>query len=200
MVVLCGLVAAIAVVTAVARAANAPRGGQITIAPRVAPGGKKFAFVKGFAGGVGYVEVAAKGAKPRTVYSSSDSCCTELRWASPHLLVLEDDYNVKTVDLDTGRIRTIAGFSNFVVSRDGRWVAGWALEGPDVPTSVGVVAITGAVCRTVPKPANASDSNPHFSNNSKVLRFSRETADSYSLIYLPLSRLLASPSATTPRC
>src|SRR5579884_2646783 len=81
----------------------------------VSPDGSRVAYVKHVLrpgkAPVGYVEVEPRGGQPRAVYSSNDSCCSNLVWASARVIALDDDYNVKTVDLTTGRVTRIAGFS-----------------------------------------------------------------------------------------
>src|SRR5579859_1461819 len=90
---------------------------RVVVDPSVlSPDGKRVAFVKHVlprGAPIGYVEVGPKVGKARTIYSSNDSCCSGLVWASPRLIVFDDDYNVKTVDVTTGHVTRIAGFSNF---------------------------------------------------------------------------------------
>jgi hypothetical protein len=148
----------------------------------VSPDGKSFASVRhvfvASTGSIGYLDLGKRGTPDkRTVYSSSDSCCTEITWVSPSLIAFDDDYNVKTLDLSTGRVRRIATFSNFSVSADGRWVAGWKFSGGHSPETIGVVSITGSDCRTVPRPKNADDFNASFSSDAKRLMFVRQRFD-----------------------
>ncbi|MHB8469522.1 MAG: hypothetical protein ACYDCH_07205 [Gaiellaceae bacterium] len=146
----------------------------------LSPSGTRVAFVKHVlprGAPIGYVEVEPKGGKARTVYSSNDSCCSGLVWASPRAIVFDDDYNVKTVDVTTGRVTRIASFSNFAVSKNGHWVTGWADSGGHAPEQVGVVSITGTDCRVVPKPKNADDSRADFSADGTRILFLRQTFD-----------------------
>jgi tricorn protease-like protein len=125
--------------------------------------------------GYGSLKVEAAG-KMRTLYRSNDSCCTNVVIASPTLVAFDDDYNVKTVDLRTGHVSRIAGFSNFVVSPDGLWVAGWSY-GPFEAEQVGVVSITGNRCLRVPKPGWADDWSPYFSPDSKRVDYMQRRFD-----------------------
>jgi hypothetical protein len=164
---------------------QAPRPVQhrVLVDPAVfSPDGKRFASVRHVfvtsTGSVGYLDVGKSGTRDkRTVYSSSDSCCTEVTWVSPSLIAFDDDYNVKTVDLSSGRVHRVATFSNFSVSADGRWIAGWKFSGGHSPETIGVVSITGSNCRTVPKPKNADDSDANFSPDAKQLMFVRQRFD-----------------------
>ena len=129
-------------------------------------------------GSTGYLDIGPVGASAkRTVYSSNDACCSNLVWATPRLIVFADDYRVKTVDVTTGRVRRIADFSNFSVSHDGRWVAGWANSGGHGPQTIAVVSITGTNCRVLPRPKPADDSDPRFSADGRRLSFMRRRYD-----------------------
>lgn len=137
-------------------------------------------------GGWGYVQVSQQdGQSEVTVYSSNDACCTNLTWTRTNLLVFDDDYQVKTIDIAScvfmvahvshcEASRVIAGFSDFVISPDGKWIVGWADNGGHGPETLNVVSINGADCRTVPRRANESDSDPRFVGKDR-LRYSRST-------------------------
>jgi tricorn protease-like protein len=129
--------------------------------------------------GYGSLKVV-EGGKTRTLYRSNDSCCTNLVVVTPTLVAFDDDYNAKTIDLATDEVHRIAGFSNFVVAPDGRWVAGWADSGGHSAQLIGVVSINGNACLTVPKPKWADDSGPYFSADSKRLFFARRRFDPVS--------------------
>ena len=129
-------------------------------------------------GTVGNIDVAVRRTgKTRTVYTSNDSCCSYLAWASSRLLVFDDDYHVKTLDVVTGRIRNIAGFSDFTLSHDGRWVAGWADSGGHSAETVGVVSIRGGMCRVVPHTPTEDDTDPLFTRDGKHLKLTRRRFD-----------------------
>lgn len=111
------------------------------------------------------------------MYRSNDGCCQEITWVSPHLLVFVDDYNVKTLDPSTRRIVRISGFSDFVVSPNGRWVAGWASCGGHCAETVEVVPISGGPCRAFPHQRDDDDSSPFFSRDSRKLTVLRQHFD-----------------------
>lgn len=173
---------------------------RVVIDPSVlSPDGKRIAFVKHVntqhTGGIGYLEVGRPaGRETRALYVSNDACCSGLVWASPHLIVFDDDYRVKTMDVTTGRLTRIADFSDFTVSADGRLVAGWANSGGHSAQTIGVVSIAGTGCRVLPKPTNADDSEPRFSADGKRLFFTRRSFDATPegpgrVLSVPLSRL-----------
>lgn len=148
--------------------------------------------------GYGRLDLVERRTRKRyRMYRSNDSCCDEITWVSPHLLVFVDDYNVKTLDPASRRVTRISGFSNFVVSPDGRWVAGWASCGGHCAESVDVVSIAGGGCRAVPRRSDQDDSYPFFSRNSKKVTVLRQRFDlkrgepvgATSQVTLPLSAL-----------
>lgn len=118
--------------------------------------------------------------RTKAVYKSNDACCSNVVAISSRMVAFDDDYNVKTVDVDDGRVDRIAGFSNFVVSPDGRWLAGWAESGGHGPETIGVVSADGATCLAVPKPQNADDFDPSFSADGKRLFFTRRRFDPHT--------------------
>jgi hypothetical protein len=128
-------------------------------------------------GAYGRIVVALKGGAGKTLYASNDSCCHGIAWASSRLLVFDDDYNVKTLDVTTGRIVRIAGFSDFVVSQDGKFVAGWADSGGHKAERVGVVPIAGGSCSLVPARPNQDDTKPTFSADGTHLAVLRRSFD-----------------------
>lgn len=111
------------------------------------------------------------------MYSSNDACCGQIRWLRPHLLIFIDDYRTKTLDPTTKRVATIANFSNYVVSADGRWVAGWADCGDHSQESVDVVRITGGRCRQVPRRPDQDDNALRFSRDDRNLTIRRRFFD-----------------------
>jgi hypothetical protein len=76
------------------------------------------------------------------MYHSNDSCCSEITWLPPHVLIFDDDYKVQALDPTNRRVATIAHFSNFAVSHDGRWIAGYSDSGGHAAETVGVVSST----------------------------------------------------------
>jgi tricorn protease-like protein len=107
------------------------------------------------------------------MYRSNDSCCDQITWVAPHTLVFVDDYRVKTLNPSSRRIKQIAGFSDFAVSPNGRWVAGYADTGGHAAEFVDVVPLAGGECLAVPKKPDQDDADPSFSSNSAVVYVER---------------------------
>ena len=149
---------------------------------------------------VGYLEIRpATDFKTRTLYSSNDSCCRNIVWVTQRLIAFVDDYHLKTADLATGRIQHIANFSDFAVSRDGRWVAGWASSGGHVAETVGVVSIEGTHCRIVPRPYNADDTQPGFMAGSKSVYVLRRSYNSKFEVIHGTGRIVTTPMSMLRR-
>jgi WD40-like Beta Propeller Repeat len=168
---------------------------RVVVDPGVSsPDGRQVAFVKHVfvtqTGSNGYLMVGPTAGAKRPVYSSNDSCCTNLIWRSPRLLFFDDDYNVKTVDPRTRRVRRIAGFSDFATSPDGQLVAGWKYSGGHSPETIGVVSVARSGCRFVTRPKNADDSEPSFSPDGTRLSFLRR---SYSTVGEGSGRVVTIP-------
>lgn len=159
-----------------AAARPAPR--HVIVGPVVvSPAPARYVALAVHVGGFGYLVVGDRDGRKNPIYSSNDSCCTNLVWATPGVLVFDDDYNVKVVNVARCRpqlkphrcaARTIASFSNFVVSKDGKWVAGYADGGGHGPETIGVVSIDGSVCRTVPRQRTSSDTDPMFVGGGRL--------------------------------
>jgi hypothetical protein len=128
--------------------------------------------------GYGHLDITQR-ATGRTfrMYRSNDGCCTEISWLRPHLVVFVDDYKTFTLDPATKQVTRIAGFSNYVVSPDGLWVAGWADCGGHCAETVAVVAITGGRCRAVPRRADQDDNAVRFSRTDRYLLIQRRYFD-----------------------
>ncbi len=148
---------------------------RATFDPAVAsPDGRQIAVVR-HVGTVGSLEVRAAGhGRTKTLYASRDNCCTDVAWASPREIVFVSDFNVWGVDWKSGRVKNLAGFTDFQLSPDRRWLVGWKDAGPHVLETVGVRSIDGERCLLVPKPANKSDSLGFFSRDGKRVFFNRE--------------------------
>jgi hypothetical protein len=119
------------------------------------------------------IRVKTVGGPTRVLYRSSDSCCSRLAWLSPTRLVFDDDYRVTTLDVTTGRIQRIAGFSDFAISPDHKSIAGWADSGGHLAQTVYVVSADGSTCRVVPTPSRDTDVDAYFSHDGAlhVLRY-----------------------------
>jgi hypothetical protein len=114
------------------------------------------------------IRVKTVGEPTRILYRSKDSCCDQLTWLSPTRLVFDDDYRVTTLDITTGRIRRIAGYSNFRISPDHMWIAGWADSGGHEAQTVRVVSADGTSCKSVPIPARHTDLDASFSRDGTL--------------------------------
>lgn len=112
------------------------------------------------------------------MYHSADACCTNLTWARPHLLLFDDDYRVFTLDPTTRAVRAIAGFSEFLVSPDGRWMAGFAGQPPELPETVGVVSLRKPGCLVVPHGTQETDEIAGFTRDSKSVIVGRTDLES----------------------
>jgi hypothetical protein len=159
-----------------------PAGNVSLSQPLPSPDGKLIAQVKAIAtkhnGPFGYLLVGPKGRLSKVVYWSRDACCANPVWASNRLIVFDDDYRVLTLDTQTRRRSLIAHWSNFVVSKNGHLVAGYAGGGPREPQSTGVVSIDGRDCRYVPKPTKFfDDSLPSFSKDGTHITIVRRAVD-----------------------
>lgn len=100
-------------------------------------------------------------------YHSTDSCCTYITWAKPHTLLFDDDYRLMTLDPATRKLTLLAGFSDFVVSRDGRWVAGFALHPPEDAETVGVLSLADRTCLVVPHTSHQTDETAGFTRDNQ---------------------------------
>jgi hypothetical protein len=118
-------------------------------------------------------------ASPRTyrLYHSNDSCCSEITWLPPHVLIFDDDYKVQILDPTNRRVATIAHFSNFAVSHDGRWIAGYADSGGHAAETVGVVSSTNGSCRVVSRKSSQDDTVVTFTSNDNSLLVARRVFD-----------------------
>jgi hypothetical protein len=133
------------------------------------------------------------------MYRSNDGCCTFITWLKPHVLVFVDDYRTFTLDPATKTVTRLGGFSNYVVSPNGRWLAGWN-DSPHGGERVGVVSIDGRTCLEVPRPRRSDDDEAAgFTKDSRSVRVYRRTY-SNRLDALIRPRRLTLPLTSLPRC
>jgi hypothetical protein len=111
------------------------------------------------------------------MYRSNDSCCDHITWVQPQTLVFVDDYRVLRLNPDKRSAQKIASFSDFVVSPNGRWVAGWADSGGHAPETVYVVPLGGGHCLRVPRRADQDDTSPEFFNSNTSIHILRRHFD-----------------------
>jgi hypothetical protein len=83
-------------------------------------------------------------------YSSLEECCDDITWARPHTLVFADDYRTFVLDPTKGKATFLAGFTDFYVSPDGRWVAGYAEAPSSQPQPAGLVSLATGKCVLIP--------------------------------------------------
>jgi hypothetical protein len=105
-------------------------------------------------------------------YTSRDSCCDDVAWVRPHLLVFADDYRVFTLDPVTRKVTFLAGFSDFYASRDGRWLAGYAYASPEDPQPAGLVSLVTGKCVVIPGKNDYVGSNFGFAGVTPSTGFS----------------------------
>jgi hypothetical protein len=137
-----------------------------------------------------------------SMYQSNDSCCTNVMWAKPHTLFFVDDYRVFRLDPATRKHTVIASWSDFFVSPDGRWIAGFAYVGGSVApaSTVGVLSIDGKTCLAVPHSSHESDEAVGFTRDGKSVVVKRQpfvpnngvTSSDYKLVSYAISSLAAS--------
>lgn len=101
------------------------------------------------------------------MYHSTDACCSYITWVKPHMLLFDDDYRVMTLNPATRRVAVIAGFSDFLVSPDGQWMAGYAGAPPEESETVGVVSLRKPLCLEVPHGSHQTDEIAGFTRSSK---------------------------------
>jgi hypothetical protein len=134
------------------------------------------------------------------MYQSNDDCCSNVMWAKPHTLLFDDDYRLFRLDPVTRKHTLIAGWSDFFVSPDGRWIAGWAYSGEDSaapPETVGVLSIDGKTCLAVPHRSHENDVAAGFTRDGKSVVVKRQpydpgngiTSSDYKLVAYAISSL-----------
>jgi hypothetical protein len=115
----------------------------------------------------GSLRLRHRGSASAWAYKSYDSCCTNVMWARPHTLLFVDDYRVFRLDPVTRKHTIIAGWSNIVVSPNGRWIAGWDLSSAIDSETVGALSGDGKTCLVVPQTSHESDEAAGFTPDSK---------------------------------
>lgn len=152
----------------------------------------------------GSIELSRGGARSVLVmYHSTNACCTDVTWAKPHTLLFDDDYQLIRLEPLTRTHTTIASWSDFVVSPDGRWIAGYSYVGGSAAPAltVRVLSVDGKTCLAVPHGSHESDSPAGFTRDGKRVIVGREPYDpgngvtggpsqlvSYAISSLPASK------------
>ena len=134
-----------------------------------------------------------------TVQHGVTTCCTEISWLPPHLLIFDDNYRVLVWDPATRHVKKISDASNFVISPDGRWAATFS-DAPHDPDIIAIVRTSGGTCLLVPRHRNDDDTPVAFTDNG-VLLVSRSKFDGWEHTGAT-GRLLRFPLRTlkTTRC
>lgn len=122
--------------------------------------------------------LAHDGSRGVRMYRSRDACCINVTWARPHTLLFIDDYQLIRLNPDTRRHSEITGdSSNFVVSRDGRWLAEWNAGSSESRSSVSVHSVDGNTCLRIPHLADETDDGVGFTRDSKSVVIGRGSFD-----------------------
>lgn len=148
----------------------------------------------------GWLSLSEHGSRAVQVDQSS-LCCTEVMWAAPHTLLFDDDFHLMRLDPVTRKRKTISNWGHYVVSRDGRWIAGWTYgygAQESIPESVGVLSPDGKTCLAVPHNSQQSDEAAGFTRDgtSVVVRrypYANDgiASQSYDLVAYAISSLPA---------
>jgi Tol biopolymer transport system component len=169
-------VAVAAVVLARGASAQLPSPPVASVSPAFSPDGTKVAYALRHAGGErGWLVFgSAAGGGLRSVYSSMDSCCGPIAWASSEQIVFIDDYQLKRVDLRSGSVAALdTGAPSFMLSPNRQTIAiDQGCECGHAPDAVGLVGLDGRV-RLIPRPKTATDELDGFSPDGTELVFSR---------------------------
>lgn len=196
-------VSLVAVVLTAGAAAQTSSGHKRLVIDRtvISPDGKRVAYLAHLVPRdlpVESIRVKTLGGTTRIVYRSSDSCCGHVLWLSPTRLVFDDDYRVTTLDVTNGRVQRIAGFSNFTVSPDHKWIAGWADSGGHRAQTVGVVRADGSGCRVVPTPPSFTDLDAFFSKDGVLHVLRSPFSTQQNITHGPTVWLEFSPADLSP--
>jgi hypothetical protein len=106
------------------------------------------------------------------MYHSNNDCCTDIAWARPDLLLFLDYPLVESLDPATRIVTVLGDLNDFVVSPNGRWVAGSGASGPGDPvaTTVYVLGVGAKKCLVVP---GSSADAAGFTRDSKAVIVNR---------------------------
>lgn len=130
----------------------------------------------------------------------SDVAGADLVWAKPHTLFFDDNYRLFRLDPVAGKRTIIADWSDFVVSPDGRWIAGYAYVGGSAAPAltIGVLSIDGKTCLAVPHGSHESDSPVGFTKDGQSVVVARNPYDAGNGLTGGPSHLLAYAISSLP--
>ena len=118
----------------------------------------------------------------------------QVTWVAPHSLFFSINYRVFRFDPSTRKVRFIAEFSDFVVSLNGRRLAGFA-DLANVFNTVGVITLATGRCVRVPPKTDESDEigdyfpNSGFTRTGGVVVAARDLSARVTLRTYPISSL-----------
>lgn len=132
------------------------------------------------------------------MYRSNDSCCDEITWVKPHVLVSVDDYNVKTLSPAAVWFGSRASPTSRSPMAAARLPGTPPVEGTS-PKLWKSSRLAVSYCRAVPHRPNQDDSSPIFSRDDKALIVVRQHFDLKLGYAVGQSKLVTIPlSALTP--
>jgi hypothetical protein len=142
-----------------------------TVGPCRSPDGASRLTLKNSVGGWActlYLTRASTGRRART-FRSRDGC-SDLTWATPHLLLFQSNSTLRTLYPGRRLVSEPALFDEFAVSPNRRWVAGDLLGGPESPqTTVYALTVNNSKCVIVPLAPHRTDEVVGFTPDSKSL-------------------------------
>lgn len=101
------------------------------------------------------------------VFETTAAPCSYLTWVKPHLLLFDDDYRVMTLHPSSRQVTSIGRFSDFLVSPDQRWIAGYAASSPEQAETVDLLSLNGRTCLVVPHTSHQTDEVAGFTRDSE---------------------------------
>jgi len=116
----------------------------------------------------------------------------QVTWVAPHSLFFSIDYRVLRLDPSTRNVKFIAQFSDFLVSRNGRWLGGF-FHSADTMDTVGLVSLQTRRCVLVPRKPDESDelgdwfSHTGFTRTGRIVVAGRDLSARVALRSYPIA-------------